>query len=363
MRVVVIGNVPPPHGGISVHVIALHRFLARRGIDCRILDIEPTKRTEAVSSRVAALRVRGPFHYLLRVLFFSARGFLLHLHTNGHNLKSWLAIGVTLWSGIPFGRRHLVTIHSGLSPDYIRGASGWIRFLMRSSLFAGGRAIVVNAEIQRALEELGVPKQRTVVLAACALEEMATALPQEIEAFRLRSSPFVSATVFFEPEYGAALLIEAMAKIRKRRPDLGIVLMGSGPGEERIRELVQVTGMERNCLLAGDLPHPVCLKVMAASSLFIRPAHFDGDSISVREALALGIPVVASDAGQRPAGVNLFRRRDVHDLAKQVERVLGGLAENRPPSRRDLPLSEPVQREAPDSGALHMLYNLYHEME
>jgi hypothetical protein len=53
--------------------------------------------------------------------------------------------------------------------------------------------------------------------------------------------------------------------------------------------------------------HDACLALMSACDVFLRPTLEDGDSISVREALALGVPVVASRVGARPAGAILFR--------------------------------------------------------
>ena len=61
---------------------------------------------------------------------------------------------------------------------------------------------------------------------------------------------------------------------------------------------------------------------MARSDVFLRPALEDGDSISVREALAMGIPVVASRVGTRPPGTILFRKGDKTDLVDKLESVL-----------------------------------------
>jgi glycosyltransferase involved in cell wall biosynthesis len=74
--------------------------------------------------------------------------------------------------------------------------------------------------------------------------------------------------------------------------------------------------------VTGELPHEVALGVMRRANLFVRPTYFDGDASSVREALAMGVPVVASDTDHRPAGVLLFRRGDARDLADKIALAL-----------------------------------------
>jgi glycosyltransferase involved in cell wall biosynthesis len=86
--------------------------------------------------------------------------------------------------------------------------------------------------------------------------------------------------------------------------------------------LVVKSGLKERIYLGGDLDHELCLALMARSSAFVRPTFQDGDSISVREALALGVPVVASNVGTRPEGVMLFAAGDVEGLANAVVRVI-----------------------------------------
>ena len=47
--------------------------------------------------------------------------------------------------------------------------------------------------------------------------------------------------------------------------------------------------------------------MLAGAGVFLRPTSWDGDSVIVREALALGARVIASDLAPRPAGVELAR--------------------------------------------------------
>jgi len=63
--------------------------------------------------------------------------------------------------------------------------------------------------------------------------------------------------------------------------------------------------------------------------VFVRPTIADGDSVSVREALALGRAVVATAVGHRPEGVRLVPPADAVALsAAMIEAVEG--SERRP---------------------------------
>ena len=54
---------------------------------------------------------------------------------------------------------------------------------------------------------------------------------------------------------------------------------------------------------------------MAGCEVFVRPTLADGDSVSVREAIALGRVVVASDVGTRPPEARLVPAGDAAALA------------------------------------------------
>src|SRR5690606_3205564 len=62
--------------------------------------------------------------------------------------------------------------------------------------------------------------------------------------------------------------------------------------------------------------------LLQKSTLSIRPTRTDGDSLSVRESLALGIPVVASNVVERPEGCVSFLSGNVEDLERKVLDVL-----------------------------------------
>ncbi len=56
------------------------------------------------------------------------------------------------------------------------------------------------------------------------------------------------------------------------------------------------------------------VKLIERADIVIRATNTDGDAVSVREALFLGKPVIASDVVRRPENTILFRTRDLNDL-------------------------------------------------
>jgi glycosyltransferase involved in cell wall biosynthesis len=259
---------------------------------------------------------------LVRTLVRHARGgAIVHLHTNGHNLKSWL---LALVCGVfaLAAPSSVVTFHSGLLPSYL--ARGRLRALVaRLTCQLFSRVVCVNREIESALARLGVTHSRLLLLPAFLPPRVKSGLlPPAVERFLGRHSPVLSTALFFRPEYGFDLLCEAVARLRPDHPLLGLVVMGSGPRQEA-EALVGRRGLHGAVLFAGDLEHDECVKVMARSDVFVRATRTDGDSISVREALSLGIPTVASQVGHRPEGVYLFPRGDVDGLVAALRAALG----------------------------------------
>lgn len=317
MKVLLIGDYPPPYGGISVHVQQLSRFVAQSGAECRVLDIEP-----GTTSKEGAIRVRGYSDFLWNLMTFFFRGYVSHIHTNGHNFKSWLAIWVVAWVGFLFRRRNVATLHSGLMPAYVGAGGSLTRWFIKSALWPLGTVIAVNEEIERALSELKVARNRILVLPAFSLGARSSMIPEFIADCRAKFTPMVASAVYLEKEYGTELLIEACVHLREKYPHLGCLIMGSGREEETLRAQIKKSKGEEFIILLGNLPHELCLSVMEKSDLFVRPTYFDGDAISVREALALGIPTVASRVGFRPDGVFLFDPGNVTDLIVQMEKGL-----------------------------------------
>jgi len=75
-------------------------------------------------------------------------------------------------------------------------------------------------------------------------------------------------------------------------------------------------------LLTGDLENASTLQAIQRSDLMLRTTWYDGDALSVREGLHLGIPVIATDNGMRPEGVCLIPARNLEVLVRAIEEML-----------------------------------------
>jgi len=100
------------------------------------------------------------------------------------------------------------------------------------------------------------------------------------------------------PEKGYEPLLEALPSVRRRIPDVVVLVAGTGPFESRYRALSNLLGLEGAVRFLGfrrDLPD-----VIAAADLVVLPSLAEAFGLVLVEALYLGVPVVASRVGGIP---------------------------------------------------------------
>jgi glycosyltransferase involved in cell wall biosynthesis len=106
------------------------------------------------------------------------------------------------------------------------------------------------------------------------------------------SVPVVMTVGGMDRQKNQALLLRAFAEVRKEK-DCRLVLIGSGVLEPRLRTMAG-----EGVIFLGRQANP--FKYMARSSVFVLTSEFEGMSNVLLEAVALGVPCVATDtAGSR----------------------------------------------------------------
>lgn len=311
--ILLIGDYPPPMGGIAVHVQQLHRAFSRLGIQCRVLDIG--KGGNAGEGIIDGHRYGTYARELFR---YAAAGWTLHFHTSGNNPKAWtVALSVAL-TGQLFRTPTVITVHSGLVPQLFPNRADMRRRAQRA-LRGYTHVVTVSDAVKETLLELGVRPSRISMFPAFCASEVRPGEPSEaLLAARARRRPLLAAPHHPSPVYGRMLVMEAVAKLKDQFPDVGLALFGPGTGSAEYLEDAHRFGVTDLLEDLGEVEHASALSIISKADVFVRPTTADGDSVSVREALALGVPCVATDVALRPAGTIVCRAGDAGDLAQKI---------------------------------------------
>jgi glycosyltransferase involved in cell wall biosynthesis len=225
-------------------------------------------------------------------------------------------------------RPSVLSIAGGEFPSAVRSYTGARRRLVRFILSRPRLVIACTAEIAEAVRALGIPEARVVTVTNALPARLDPrgdlGLPPEVAPFADAHSPLIASISGWYDFYGSQDLVEAVRRLRADLPHIGLVLMVKGGGDPDFRARlladVHAGGLDDAVMVRED--ERAVLGVMRRADAVVRTPHREGDAISVREALAVGAPVVASDVGLRPAGVVRYKPADPGDLTSRLGEVL-----------------------------------------
>ncbi len=230
-----------------------------------------------------------------------------HVHGGDLHLLERLPFADAVARGLCRGRPELVFASATLRDRFAALAGGPAEDF-------GARSVVEPAPFDRSIFRL-----RTAAERRSARLELGVERPTLLAAGRL------------VPIKGHDVLLAAVARMPPAaRP--AVIVAGEGPERGRLRRRAAAAGVELR--LPGDLGQEALSKYMAAADLFVHPSRTlpggrgEGMPLVVREALARGLPVVASATGglvelAETPGVVLVPGDDAEALAEALARSLG----------------------------------------
>ncbi|MGW7447162.1 glycosyltransferase [Kitasatospora sp. NPDC054795] len=92
---------------------------------------------------------------------------------------------------------------------------------------------------------------------------------------------------------GQDVLLAAWPEVLRRVPRARLALVGGGPEEQRVAELVRQTAEPARIRLVGDVPDP--RPWLAAADLVVLPSRWEGMALAPLEAMAAARPVLLTD--------------------------------------------------------------------
>jgi len=106
----------------------------------------------------------------------------------------------------------------------------------------------------------------------------------------------------FQKVYNPTMAVRVLAKLIARHPDARLCMVGPDKDGTRadVVALAGELGVAERLELPGRLPKPDWIDKSRDFDIFINTTNFDNHPVSVTEAMALGLPVVSTNAGGLP---------------------------------------------------------------
>jgi len=332
----------------GVHIRSLTGALRSLGHEVRIVTLA---RQQDPASASARPRARGGPSLLGRTI----PHWLYELIALGYNLPAFVVLSVSvlrdrpdliyeryalfnmsgLWVAKLFRLPFLLEVNAPLSLEHrehgglvMHGLAQRIeRWLCRSAT----RTVVVTAAMGRIFEQAGVPAGKLLVM------------PNGVDRARfhpgidgravrrelgLEGAFVVGFVGWIRPWHGVDRLVDAVARLAPRRPELHLLLVGDGPATDALREQVRVRGIHDRVHFTGPVPADAIPAHIAAMDVAVQPDVTDYASpIKLFEYLALARPVIAPDKPnigevvEHDVSALLFKPGDAGELSEAIQRL------------------------------------------
>lgn len=233
------------------------------------------------------------------------------------------------------------TIHHPITVDReldLAHADGWRRRLslwrwygfLRMQLRVAPRiprVVTVSESSKRDIAaQMGVPSEHMTVVPIGVDETLFRPRP-DIARVSGRLMTTASADV---PLKGLTVLLDALAKVRVERPDAHLVVIGRLKDGSAVPALIESLGLDGAIEFVSGVSDERIVELYAEAELAVVPSLYEGFSLPAAEAMACGVPVVATTGGALPEVVGpdgeaarTVEPGDPSQLAAMVLEVLG----------------------------------------
>ncbi|MDJ0848057.1 MAG: glycosyltransferase family 4 protein [Myxococcota bacterium] len=296
LRVLVLNERDPRHpraGGAEVHVAEISKRLAERGFEltqlaCSFPGSRAVERVDGMTVR----RLGGLAAYYPRVVALTAREtrarrydvVVEHLNKVPFCARAYAAAPVVAVNHHLFGESAFLQVPWPIAVGVLT-----IEKLV-PSVYRGVPFLAVSESSRQDLVARGVPAGQIELL------HNGITLPS-LEPKPVGDRPLRLAYLGrLEPYKRVDLLLRATARLAAELPDLDLVIVGRGSERARLEALAGELGIARRVRFTGFVSDVERDATLAEARVCVCPSVKEGWGITVIEANALGIPVIATDA-------------------------------------------------------------------
>lgn len=283
--ILIIGKIPPPIGGVAIHTKRLLERLKAEGYEFDWFDLSNDK--------------------FLSLPMRMRRATITHLHTS----HSYLRLGLILLS-ILLRRKLIFTFHGNV------GRFGAFRNLVdRCAIRLAEKSILINAnsfELARSITDKAV--SMPAFIPPDAVIKPTDSIVDAVEEWRHHFTVLFStnAHAFSIDKHGLEIYgILELLNIFASAPTKGLIIADPSGSYQRHIQTLGVYCPPNVLLISEPLDY---VWLIQRCDCVIRSTTTDGDSLSVKEALFFGKPVIASDCVARPDGCQIYETGNVSAL-------------------------------------------------
>jgi len=206
------------------------------------------------------------------------------------SLAPFLLKAAGLHRGIPI----LLTLQEGDSEHHImRGRFGLIRASWELALSYADQVQVISAYLEGLARAFGYAGPVTVIPNGVDVEKF------KIKKSKLKNpqNPTIITTSRLVPKNGIDILIRAMPNVVHKIPKVRCILVGDGSERKHLERLADELHVAKHVEFVGAVPHADIPGYLWRATVFVRPARSEGLGTSFLEAMAAGLPIIATPVG------------------------------------------------------------------
>jgi len=159
------------------------------------------------------------------------------------------------------------------------------------------RLVTVSENSRRDIvSQMGVPEDRLHIVPVGVDQQTFRPLPQ-VTRVPGRIMTTASADV---PMKGLIPLLEAIAKLRVEREDVHLVVIGKQKDKSKIPAVLDRLGLEHAVEFVSGVEQERIIELYAEAEIAVVPSLYEGFSLPAIEAMACGVPLVATTGGALP---------------------------------------------------------------
>ena len=313
LRVVLVGPLPPPAGGMANQTRQLARLLGESGVQVQLIQSNRPYRPAWIGN-VRGLRAAARLVPYLAALWRALRGAdIAHVMANSGwawHLFAAPAIWLARLRGVPV----LVNYRGGEAEAFLQRQARWVRPTLRLA-----RVLAVpSGFLQGVFARYGI---------AAEIVPNVVDLARFAPAERQTTGQHIVVTRNLEQIYDIPTALRALARVRARFPAARMTIAGSGPELASLQRLAQELGIADAVRFTGRLDNERVAALYREADLLLNPSTVDNMPNSLLEAMASGVPIVSTNVGGVPFLVEhertalLVPARDVDAMAAAVVRV------------------------------------------